>query len=34
VGAGVKAAMEVERYIEVLEDQTYPGHIEASLAVG
>jgi thioredoxin reductase (NADPH) len=32
VGAGVKAAMEVEQYIAVLEDQAYPGHVEAPLA--
>jgi thioredoxin reductase (NADPH) len=34
VGAGVKAAMEVEQYIEVLEDQAYPGHVEVLVAVG
>jgi thioredoxin reductase (NADPH) len=32
VGAGVKAAMEVEQYIAVLEDQAYPGHVETSVA--
>ena len=32
VGAGVKAAMEVEHYIAVLEDQAYPGHSEIPVA--
>jgi thioredoxin reductase (NADPH) len=32
VGAGVKAAMEVEHYIAVLEDQAYPGHVEPPAA--
>jgi thioredoxin reductase (NADPH) len=34
VGAGVKAAMEVEQYIAVLEDEAYPGHVETPLAAG
>lgn len=32
VGAGVRAAMEVEQYIAVLEDQAYPGYVETPLA--
>jgi thioredoxin reductase (NADPH) len=31
VGAGVRAAMEAEQYIAVLEDQAYPGHVEIPL---
>ncbi len=32
VGAGVKAAMEVEQYIAVLEDAAYPGRVETPQA--
>ncbi len=32
VGAGVKAAMEVEHYIAVLEDRAYPGSVETRVA--
>jgi thioredoxin reductase (NADPH) len=32
VGAGVKTAMEVERYLEMLEDEVYPGHVQVAMA--
>lgn len=32
VGAGVKAAMEAEQYIAVLEDEAYPGYVETPIA--
>ena len=32
VGAGVKAAMEVEHYIAVLEDRAYPGSVDTRVA--